>query len=36
MEDVQLLIDTFYEFGPKKRARLAAEEEARLAAKEDQ
>ena len=36
MEDVQLLVDTFYEFGPKKVERLAAEEEARRAAKEEQ
>ena len=36
MDDVQLLVDTFYEFGPKKRERLAAEEEARRAAKEEQ
>ena len=35
MEDVQLLVDTFYEFGPKKRQRLAEEEEARLAVKEE-
>lgn len=31
MEDVQLLVDTFYEFGPKKRERLANEELDRLA-----
>ena len=29
MEDVQLLVDTFYEFGPKKREKLAAEAEKR-------
>ena len=36
MDDVQLLVDTFYEFGKLKKARLAAEEEARRAAKEEQ
>ena len=36
MEDVTLLVDTFYEFGPQKRERLAKEEEERKAAKEDQ
>lgn len=36
MEDVQLLVDTFYEFGPKKKARLAAEEEARLEKKQEE
>lgn len=36
MEDVEMLVDTFYEFGDKKKARLAEEEEKRLAAKEDQ
>ena len=35
MEDVQLLVDTFYEFGPKKRERLANEELDRLAQKEE-
>jgi len=35
MDDVELLVDTFYEFGEKKRKRLAEEEEKRLAAKED-
>jgi hypothetical protein len=29
MEDVQLLVDTFYEYGPKKRERMAQEEEKR-------
>jgi len=29
MEDVQLLVDTFYEFGPKKKEFLAAEAEKR-------
>lgn len=29
MEDVQLLVDTFYEFGPKKREQLALEAEKR-------
>ena len=36
MDDVQLLVDTFYEFGKLKKARLAAEEEARRLAKEEQ
>jgi hypothetical protein len=36
MEDVQLLVDTFYEFGPKKKKKLAEEEEARRLAKEEQ
>jgi hypothetical protein len=29
MEDVQLLVDTFYEFGPKKKEQLALEAEKR-------
>jgi hypothetical protein len=36
MDDVQLLVDTFYEFGPKKKKKLAEEEEARRLAKEEQ
>lgn len=32
MEDIKLLIDVFYEFGPKKKAQLRKEEEDRLAA----
>jgi len=36
MDDVQLLVDTFYEFGPQKRQRQKEEEEARKAAKEEQ
>ena len=36
MDDVELLVNTFYEFGEKKRRRLADEEAKRLAAKEDQ
>ena len=36
MEDVELLVETFYEYGEKKKTKLAAEEEKRLAAKEDQ
>lgn len=36
MDDVTLLVDTFYEFGPKKKKRLEAEEAERKAAKEDQ
>jgi len=36
MDDVQLLVDTFYHFGPKKRQRLKEEEEKRKAAKEEQ
>lgn len=36
MDDVQLLVDTFYEFGPKKKKRLMEEEEARRLAKEEQ
>ena len=36
MDDVTLLVETFYEFGPQKRERLAKEEEERKAAKEDQ
>lgn len=35
MEDVELLVETFYEFGEKKKAKEAAEEEKRLAARED-
>ena len=35
MEDVQLLVDTFYEFGPKKKKRLQEEEEARIKLKEE-
>ena len=34
MEDIKLLVDTFYEFGPKKKQRMAEEEEARQKAKE--
>jgi len=34
MEDIKLLIEIFYEFGPKKRDRLAKEEKERVAAKE--
>lgn len=36
MDDVELLVNTFYEFGPKKRQRLQEEEQKRLAMKEDQ
>ena len=36
MEDVQMLVDTFYEFGAKKRERLAAEEEKRRQMREEQ
>ena len=36
MDDVELLVNTFYEFGEKKKKRLAEEEAKRLAAKEDQ
>tara|TARA_B110000305_G_C19095492_1_gene472808 strand:+ start:193 stop:624 length:432 start_codon:yes stop_codon:yes gene_type:complete len=36
MDDVTLLVETFYEFGPQKREREAKEEEERKAAKEDQ
>jgi len=36
MDDVQLLVDTFYEFGPKKKKKLIEEEEARRIAKEEQ
>ena len=36
MDDVTLLVDTFYEFGPKKKKRIEAEEAERKAAKEDQ
>ena len=35
MEDVQTLVDTFYEFGPKKKKRLAEEEEARKKEREN-
>lgn len=35
MEDIELLVKTFYEFGPKKRERLAAEERARQQAREE-
>lgn len=35
MEDVQLLVDTFYEFGPKKKQRIAAEEEKRRVQKDE-
>ena len=34
MDDVKLLVDTFYEFGPKKKERIAREDRERLAAKE--
>jgi len=36
MDDVTLLVETFYEFGPQKKERLIKEEEERKAAKEDQ
>jgi len=36
MDDVQLLVETFYEFGPKKKKKMAEEEEARRIAKEEQ
>lgn len=36
MDDVDMLVETFYEFGEKKKKRIAEEEEKRLAAKEDQ
>ena len=35
MEDVQLLVQTFYEFGPKKKERLALEEAERIREKEE-
>jgi hypothetical protein len=35
MDDVHLLVDTFYEFGPKKMKKLAEEEELRRLAKEE-
>ena len=34
MDDIKLLVDTFYEFGPKKKERLAEEEKTRQAARE--
>ena len=36
MDDVELLVETFYEFGDKKKKRLIEEEERRLAEKEEQ
>jgi len=36
MEDVELLVQSFYEFGEKKRKRLLDEEEKRLAAKREE
>jgi len=36
MEDIQLLVDVFYDFGRKKKERLIREEEERKAAKEEQ
>jgi len=36
MEDVELLVETFYEFGEKKKLRDAEDEAKRLALKEDQ
>jgi hypothetical protein len=36
MEDVELLVETFYNFGAKKAARLAEEEEKRLALKREE
>lgn len=36
MDDVQLLVDTFYSFGPAKKQRLAEAEEKRRKEKEDQ
>jgi len=36
MDDVELLVETFYGFGEKKRLRKIDEEEKRLAAKDDQ
>jgi len=36
MEDVWMLVDTFYEFGGKKKKRLAEAEEKRVAEREDQ
>ena len=36
MEDVELLVQTFYEFGDKKKKRLELEEEARLALKREE
>jgi len=36
MDDVELLVQTFYEFGPAKKARLEAEEKKRLQEKEEQ
>ena len=35
MDDVELLVETFYEFGEKKKKRLEEEEEQRLAEKEE-
>lgn len=35
MEDIELLVKTFYEYGPRKRERLAAEERARQQAREE-
>lgn len=36
MEDVELLVQTFYEFGDKKKKRLELEEERRLALKREE
>jgi len=36
MDDVELLVETFYTFGPAKRARLEAAEQKRLKEKEEQ
>lgn len=36
MDDVELLVNTFYEFGERKRKREAEKEAQRLAEKEDQ
>jgi len=35
MEDVELLVETFYNYGEKKKERLAEEEAQRLAAKDN-
>jgi len=36
MEDVELLVESFYQFGEKKRKRLEDEEEKRLAIKREE